>query len=295
MKKQRVNKDHVNPTEIFGHNPENFNNTRIEYPSEFIGEILRDVYHDSGLAPTNAQPCVIDMGAGTGKLGKVFLDMGCDVIFVEPNPNSSEYLRKHFSNNPHARIVEAKGEKTGLPDHCADIIVMGDASHWLSGAAAPEFTRVLKPGGQVASFARYWAPDNPVTMKLHRLLMRESQEYTRSTNKYVRDVPNIRRRQGHHLTQGEGGRWKGFGFIETYSKDELVAYFKGISSTTRVVERDEASFRKNVIQPLWESAAENDMLTPDGKLKVLYEVNALYGPPRKLLMDHQNGRDSRGI
>jgi SAM-dependent methyltransferase len=274
-------KESVDPTKVFGANPANFNLSRMDYPEEFVSDVLQDIFQGSALAPTNERPTVVDIGAGTGKLGSMFVRLGCNTTFVEPNPKMLQFLRNSFGGNPQARIIQATANDTGLPDNCADVIVIGDAAHWIDLDSLPELSRILKPGGQIASFARFWSLESPVTDQLHQSLLKECEDYRTSPNQFIRDIHNFRKRLGRHLINVESGAWRGYGFIQSYSKEELTNYFRGISSTSGLLEQDEALFRKKVIDPLWEVASRNDLLTTDSKLKVPYEIHVLYGAPRK--------------
>lgn len=87
---------------------------------------------------------VLDLGAGTGKLTEVLLDLGLDVVAVEP----SEPMRKRIAGR--AEIMEGTAEQIPLPDASVDAVLVGQAFHWFDAEAAlAEMTRVLKPGGTV--------------------------------------------------------------------------------------------------------------------------------------------------
>ena len=278
----------VNPKEIFGRSPDLYDQARIGYKQEFVTEILSQMLNEMPLGEildppiTLKQIKVVDIGAGTGQLGAMFLKAGCDVTFVEPSKRSVGFLSTHFDGNPHAHIVHGKGEDTHLPDHSADIIVMGDAAHWLKPAqAGAEFRRILKPHGKVAAFARFWSQDSAITQKAHDLINKQSLAYRDSPTQLMRDIKNLRKRHGHHLINEEENAWRGYSFVQKYSKKELVDYFKSCSFTSDWLQQDEADFIHKVIDPLWEYAEKHEHLTEDDKLKVAYEINALYGSPRK--------------
>lgn len=98
---------------------------------------------------------IADVGAGTGKLTENLLDLGFNVVCVEPNDAmraEGERLTGHRGAVWHA----GSGEETGLPDASADWVFMASSFHWTDPERSlPEFHRILKPGGY---FTAVWNP-----------------------------------------------------------------------------------------------------------------------------------------
>lgn len=91
---------------------------------------------------------VIDLGAGTGKLTTTLLGLGVEVVAVEPDPAMLSELRRSL---PHVRALPGKAEAIPLPDASVDAVLAGNAMHWFNlEVAAPEISRVLRPGGVLA-------------------------------------------------------------------------------------------------------------------------------------------------
>jgi SAM-dependent methyltransferase len=91
---------------------------------------------------------VADLGAGTGILTGALVDLGADVIAVEPDQAMLAELRRRL---PTVRAVEGKAEALPLPDQSVDAVLCGQAMHWFDMARAlPEVARVLAPGGVLA-------------------------------------------------------------------------------------------------------------------------------------------------
>ncbi|MDT7551138.1 MAG: hypothetical protein QOE84_3532 [Actinomycetota bacterium] len=85
---------------------------------------------------------VLDLAAGTGKLSAVLLDLGLDVIAVEPDDEMRALVP--------AEALAGTAEAIPLPDGSVDAVVVGQAFHWFDPAAAvPEMARVLRPGGTI--------------------------------------------------------------------------------------------------------------------------------------------------
>ena len=117
----------------FGAAADVYDRSRPSYPVEAVRWAL----------PEGAQR-VLDLGAGTGKLTTVLLDLGLDVVAVEP----SEQMRERIP--PRAEVVEGSAEALPLEDGSVDAVLVGHAFHWFDAdRALAEIARVLRPGGTV--------------------------------------------------------------------------------------------------------------------------------------------------
>jgi SAM-dependent methyltransferase len=91
---------------------------------------------------------VLDLGAGTGKLTATLVELGAEVIAVEPDPAMLTELRRAL---PTVRALPGSAEGLPLPDASVDAVVAGNAMHWFDmDVAGPEMARVLAPGGVLA-------------------------------------------------------------------------------------------------------------------------------------------------
>ena len=97
-------------------------------------------------------PCrVVDLGAGTGKLTRVLVALGHDVVPVEPD---AEMRRRLAQRSPGVEPLDGSAEHIPLPDGSVDVVVAGQAYHWFDKERAhPEIARVLRDGGL---FAPVW-------------------------------------------------------------------------------------------------------------------------------------------
>jgi SAM-dependent methyltransferase len=95
---------------------------------------------------------VVDLAAGTGQLSRRFVDLGMDLVAVEPAPNMRSVLEERL---PEVRVVDGTAEAIPLDDRSADAVTVGNAFHHFEHRAAfEEIRRVLRPGGALALF---WA------------------------------------------------------------------------------------------------------------------------------------------
>lgn len=117
----------------FGAAADAYDRARPTYPVEAVRAAL----------PADARR-VLDLGAGTGKLTGVLLDLGLDVVAVEPDAGMRAVLPAR------AEALAGTAEAIPLPDACVDAVLAGQAFHWFDPARAlPEMARVLRPGGTV--------------------------------------------------------------------------------------------------------------------------------------------------
>lgn len=88
---------------------------------------------------------VADVGAGTGKLTRVVVELGADTVAVDPDAEMLGALRENVHGVP---TFLGTAEELPLPDAALDAVVMGQAWHWVDpSAASAEIGRVLRPGG----------------------------------------------------------------------------------------------------------------------------------------------------
>lgn len=91
---------------------------------------------------------VLDLAAGTGKLTRVLLAVGLDVVAVEPQAPLRDKLAAIVGSE---RVREGIAEEIPLPDGSVDAVTVADGFHWFDDAKAlAEIRRVLRPGGGLA-------------------------------------------------------------------------------------------------------------------------------------------------
>jgi SAM-dependent methyltransferase len=113
---------------------------RPAYPDdavEFLGEVLH-------IGPGSI---VLDVGAGTGKLSRNVVRLGCKLIAIEPLPEMRDQFRDAVVG---IDVLDGTAEALPVDVESVDAIVAGQAWHWFdSWAAVVEAERVLRPGGGV--------------------------------------------------------------------------------------------------------------------------------------------------
>lgn len=124
----------IGDPDVFGQAADVYEKSRPTYPPEAAAWFV----------PPTATT-VLDLAAGTGKFTRSLVELGVEVIAVEPD---AKMLEKLSENLPSVRVVEGRAERMPLPDASVDVVTVAQAWHWVDPEKAlPEIARVLRPGG----------------------------------------------------------------------------------------------------------------------------------------------------
>jgi SAM-dependent methyltransferase len=108
---------------------------------------------------------VVDLAAGTGKLTRLLLATGAEVVAVEPVAEMRTALPAG------ARAVDGTAEDMPLNTGSADAVTVAQAFHWFDGdAALAEIHRVLRPGCSLALVWNRRRMDDPFNQAIEDLL-----------------------------------------------------------------------------------------------------------------------------
>src|ERR1700733_14302368 len=118
----------LDPAQRFSSRVQAYARYRPSYPRETLGLLEREC----GLT---AACKIADIGSGTGLLARLFLDFGCEVTGVEPNPAMRAAGERLLSSEPRFHSVDGRAEATTLPDGSVDFVTAGQAFHWFEAVA----------------------------------------------------------------------------------------------------------------------------------------------------------------
>ena len=114
---------------------------RPDYPAAAIAKIVERL----DLRPGRT---VLDLAAGTGKLTRLLVPSGANVLAVEPVREMRAELERRV---PGIATLGGTAERIPLNDGYLDAVTVGQAFHWFdTGKALREIHRVLRPGGGLA-------------------------------------------------------------------------------------------------------------------------------------------------
>lgn len=159
---------------------ERYERGRPGYPQTAVDAIVREL----GLRPGRT---VLDLAAGTGKLTRLLVPSGANVIAVEPMRQMRERL---------TGIVALAGtaERIPLADRFVDAVTVAQAFHWFDAdRALREIHRVLRPGGGLALIWNARDERQPLQASLSAIL-----------DRYEGDTPRRNQRDWKSLLAASG-------------------------------------------------------------------------------------------
>jgi ubiquinone/menaquinone biosynthesis C-methylase UbiE len=116
-------------------------------------EAARPGYPDAAIAALRDEVAigpgtrVLDLAAGTGKLTRRLVELGADVLAVEPVGAMRTQL---LAAVPSVEVLDGLGEEIPVPDASVEVVTVAQAFHWFDAPAAlAEIARVLRPGGRL--------------------------------------------------------------------------------------------------------------------------------------------------
>ena len=199
---------------------------RPKLPSKAI-ELLK-IYLDNNI------DTIVDIGCGTGLSTEICTLFANKVIGIEP---SIDMLNKaKTKENDKMKFVQGYGDKTGLADEYADIVICSQAFHWMNPESTiKEVYRLLKKGGIFAVIDADYPPViNKELEQLYAYLHKRISSLERCENKWVNNktehLNNIRK-----SGLFEYSREICFSHIEEYDQERFKKFLLSQSSMQHAI------------------------------------------------------------
>lgn len=117
---------------------ESYDIGRPEYPVDFFDFL----YGEIGFT---ANQVIADIGCGTGKVTRHFLERGNKVIAIEPDVDMLHIADIKLNKYPNYSSFQRTAEDTGIETDSINCIFCGNSYYWFErGKTVPEFKRILR-------------------------------------------------------------------------------------------------------------------------------------------------------
>jgi SAM-dependent methyltransferase len=163
---------------------------------------------------------VLDVGCGTGKVARLFLTRGCEVLGVEPDSRMASVAESHG-----IQVEVASFEAWDQGHRIFDLVVSGQAWHWVDpSVGARKAAAILRPGGRLAIFWNRGRPDaetkaalDEVYLRFAPALAKESGPLGNKPTDDARDNAAIAATHSFAPCQLRTYKW-----VQQYSRDEWL-------------------------------------------------------------------------
>jgi SAM-dependent methyltransferase len=140
-----------------------YDRARPGYPAALVDDLLAGYPAD-----------VLDVGCGTGKAARLIAERGVAVLGVEVDERMAAVARAHG-----IPVEVGAFETWDAAGRRFDLIVSGQAWHWIDPERGPaKAAQLLRPGGLLAPFWNFSAPDADVRARLDEAYERIAPEIT---------------------------------------------------------------------------------------------------------------------
>jgi ubiquinone/menaquinone biosynthesis C-methylase UbiE len=145
----------------FGAGAASYEAARPGYPDEAVAVLVEELGLGAGTK-------VCDLAAGTGKWTRRLVELGADIVAVEPVDGMREQLEQVL---PGVTSVTGTAEEIPLPDASVDVVTVAQAFHWFDAPRAlRDIARVLRPGGGLAILWNERDESTPWVAEMSRII-----------------------------------------------------------------------------------------------------------------------------
>jgi SAM-dependent methyltransferase len=137
----------------FDHAVLDYDASRPTYTKELYDDIF--TYHS-----IDGKSKVLEIGIGTGKATKPFLDTGAEVIAIEPGGNLAAFAKERFAKYRNITLLNITLQEYECLGDSFDLVYAATAFHWIpEDYGYKKVYELLKKGGCFARFAYHAGMD----------------------------------------------------------------------------------------------------------------------------------------
>jgi SAM-dependent methyltransferase len=164
-------------TERFSDRVESYARYRPRYPNALLDFLTSKI---------PAPATIADIGSGTGILCDQLLQVGFQVMAVEPNKPMRQAAERGLSGHHGFRSIDGTAESTNLPSFSVDALTCAQSFHWFDREKCRiEFERILRPQGLIALIWNDRVRQDPLMEQYDELLTRFVPEYPNCSHRRV--------------------------------------------------------------------------------------------------------------
>lgn len=250
------------PTKRFSDRVEDYVKYRPEYPNE----ILSFLSAKCGLSTSSV---IADIGSGTGKSSRPFIENGNKIFCIEPNDPMRKAAEDIFGSKDNFHSIKGTAEQTFLADASVDFIIVGQAFHWFDIAAcSDEFRRILRSDGTLILMWNKRNDAYPLMADYNEFIKKYSTDYEKISLRRVDDEVYS------NLFGKDGYRLQTFQNFQEFDFDGL----KGRYESSSYAFKPEHSKYKEAIDDLGAIFTGCEV---DGKIKMTYVTELYFGRIRR--------------
>ncbi|HET8893769.1 MAG TPA: class I SAM-dependent methyltransferase [Gaiellaceae bacterium] len=212
-------------TRGFGLAADVYERGRPDYPKAAVKRLVQRL----DLRPGRT---VLDLAAGTGKLTRLLVPSGANVLAAEPIPEMRAELERRV---PEAIALGGTAERIPLVDQYVDAVTVAQAFHWFQpDQALREIRRVLRPGGGLALIWNTRDDRNQLNRAISEIIEPLSRDTPRRRQRDARTILD----ESGLFTKCETALFKHRQKLDEEGLVERVLSISFVASATRSVRND---------------------------------------------------------
>lgn len=158
----------------FGLTADDYSKYRVQYPDKLLSKL-------QGMGVVVRGKSLLDLGTGTGFLGRKFAEKGLEVTGIDISEellNEAKRLDREIGLN--IRYVKSRAESLPFSENSFDVVAAAQCWHWFNSTdVLREINRVLRKSGKLVILHLDWLPkkDNIVS-KTEKLILLYNPKWT---------------------------------------------------------------------------------------------------------------------